>query len=252
MTGLQEIDEWFGEWWLEHTTRHRFFPWAAADSQAESVEVGDWKARLIRNGFDRRIADDSSRLMLDRETSWEKFTKEFVKVGHELCKARNEAVMGTVGPAAPATIEAAWANSKDCQDCSGGGMAARYRHNPAGDGKGRGAVGFRVMLYCLCPLGRALKRNHEGRPDGPCLPDLAKFPALQVRPCGNGTLDNPYRYRLGEWVDLNDEPISVSRDWRHDRKGVTRSVREILKQRPAPVAMPAPPVFQAIETSAIY
>lgn len=124
------------------------------------------------------------------------------------------AMRAAAADAGPDDRQRAAAESRDCVECSGCGMASRDRERP---GYGR----YSASYYChRCPMGRWLKQAHGRNPNGPRMADLADHPEL--------------------WSDANDDidPEMVRRFMARRRAAIDAEQR----RRPA-AHRPVQPAF---------
>lgn len=117
-----------------------------------------------------------------------------------ICRERHKAGNGDPGSSRDAAADA----SRDCLDCAGNGITARYRHDPD-------AIPKTLSLFCLCALGRWMEKAiREKSPDvHRRMLDLARYPFLKldrVSWTSDGSLDNRYRYPPEAWDSEAERP----------------------------------------------
>lgn len=94
------------------------------------------------------------------------------------------------------------AESRECRDCGGSGLASRHRHNAKPH---EPAV---LTFFCLCSMGREMLAVHRKADTQPQILDLEHYPYLHLKPqaWSNGDPDNRYRYRPSEWDESLGQP----------------------------------------------
>lgn len=209
------------------------------------------KRVLINAGANQEVADEA--LFRVAESGAVKFANEFV-----------EPLRKTIGEVwrekdstghAPDSREAAKAHpdSRACTDCGGEGMTSRYLHDP-----NHPRHGTSYALYCNCPIGRWIERNHrEKQPEiRKRMRALADYPQLQLGPVDwSDAPDNKHRIPPRMWNDADGCPIYVdprgfaadiaARNGPARKEPKVRTKEDILRETPRPVlgrATPAIPI----------
>jgi hypothetical protein len=140
----------------------------------KSLFWDSWRAAFARHGITETVAEEAS--MRLAESPPELLTQHLEALMH-MARQVYASKQFLDPPAAASDREIAERMSKECPECGGGGWA--YREDLVlADGRRL----RRGTLYCLCPYGRFLERNHrEKSPDvRRRLLDLRDFPELQT------------------------------------------------------------------------
>jgi hypothetical protein len=175
------VQDWFPEFVVTLTEMFPRGDWPPLD--AEFWTTLDHIFRV--KGVTQEVAIAAARLLFEDPPQ---FVVDYPKALLEKIRACWKS--GQVTPQSLDDPTAAQQASRDCEDCSGSGFATRYPRPPLearAQDRAQSRVPY-VLLYCLCPYGRFLEKNH--RIHSPeirkRIQDLRDFPALQ-----DGRFRNP-------------------------------------------------------------
>jgi hypothetical protein len=175
MAGSDRVDAWFTSWVVGHLERIPRDNWPAIGSEYwETV-----KAVFVRHGVQEVVATQASRMLAEAPPAYlDRHIEALLKRIREVW-ASSEVVAD-----APDERDAAKRASRDCDDCGGEGLTARYRKLSAGKAGADGRpLADRLIFYCRCPMGRWIERTHrtgnaEAKDSHKRIPDLAAHPWL--------------------------------------------------------------------------
>lgn len=160
---MATVDSWFKAFAARHVERFPRSDWPPHDSGFWA----DFKSLLVLRGVTEPVAYEASELMF-----LEGSPPDHVDRHPQALMAKVPSARVRSGAPAEATEDQATAlsGSRGCGGCGGAGIAYRDRRRSLGtlDSRGRPVLP-RVALYCLCPYGRFLEKNHRTR-----APDVRK------------------------------------------------------------------------------
>lgn len=171
------VRDWFPAWCDRHMERHPRDDWPRPDEKPGFWS--GWAANFTLHGVTEDVAEAASiRMQADPPEFPEAHLSRLVYHARAVWRERAESGRS---PGGDDSIDAARHASATCPDCGGQGLTLRYRRRSLGtaDSTGR-TVAPSITLYCLCPLGRHIERNHrETCPEiRRRLYDLADYPWL--------------------------------------------------------------------------
>ena len=108
-----------------------------------------WRAQFVKHGVTSRVAAEAA--MELAATPPEYLTQMLPTM-----MVHVRAIWRSAAVAPESTLNSAAHASRDCQLCSGNGLAVRWRHRPLAAGQAASEA-----FHCVCPLGRAIKANHR-------------------------------------------------------------------------------------------
>jgi hypothetical protein len=190
------ISDWFDDWLARALAV--FADGRLPDSESETgVDFySSWRNNFVLNGVtDRDVADAmADRVAAAPRRGGADYLPLLLDAARAIYRERAERGDGHD----PNSREAAERASKGCDDCGGAGLTVRWRHKSAAPG-----VPPTITLYCRCPMGRWIERDHRERhPDvRRRVHDLADYPWLWGEEYRTPQLDPAYRppeVKLGE------------------------------------------------------
>lgn len=174
---MRPVEDWFLDWLAEHRVRfegiklpdpfadeHAYDPEEAEEARRAQILYEGWQQHFDREGVTEDDAHEASRRLQAKKSFPLDHFHDLLEIARALASGRNRGVVET-------PREAAKRASLGCPECSGQGIAVRFRHDSR-------PIGAPVYLHCVCPLGRHYRAEGLTFGGAECL-DLARLPKLQ-------------------------------------------------------------------------
>lgn len=143
------IRDWIDDFLREHRNRFHPMDWPADRSEELAVLTADWIEAFCRAGVNQHEAHGASSRLLEQPP---RFLREHLAAILAMVQTLRED-RRTTDPSLM-TREQAWADSKSCQECGGGGMVTVWHPEPE-----PGRIPPTATAHCVCPYGRWMRKT---------------------------------------------------------------------------------------------